>query len=37
MTTNQRGFISTSFSKSVALEFAFTEWNENNPKIPVLL
>ena len=33
----QKGFMSTSFSKKIALEFAFGLWDEDNPKIPVLM
>ena len=33
----QKGFMSTSLSKKVALEFTFGLWREENPKIPILL
>jgi hypothetical protein len=35
--TIQKGLMSTSFSKKIALWFALDLWSENNPKIPVLL
>ncbi len=37
MGTNQKGFMSTTLSKKVALSFAFGHWSEDSPKIPVLL
>ena len=33
----QRGFMSTSLSKKIALEFTNARWNENNRKIPVIM
>ena len=32
-----KGFMSTSLNKKIALEFAFGNWTEGSPKIPVLL
>ena len=33
----QPGFMSTSLSKKIALEFTFSLWNDSDKKIPVLL
>ena len=35
--TKQLGFMSCSFSKKIALEFAFGLWSEGENKIPVLI
>ncbi len=33
----QPGFLSTSFSKIIALDFTFALWNDHESKTPVLL
>ena len=34
---SQKGFMSTSFEKNIALFFAFANWREDGPLIPVLI
>ena len=34
---SQKGFMSTSFEKNIALRFAFANWSEDGPLIPVLI
>ena len=34
---SQKGFMSTSFEKNIALRFAFAHWSKNGPLIPVLI
>ena len=34
---SQKGFMSTTFDKIVALEFAFGLWNDESKLIPVLI
>ena len=34
---SQKGFMSTTYDKNVALDFAFGFWNDDNLKVPVLI
>jgi hypothetical protein len=33
----QKGFLSTSLDKNIALRFAFEKWHEESKQIPVLI